>query len=73
MTGAGAVALVDLWPCLLVDKEAAHGMATGSQGRGCQLMQDRKPGAIQEPHCPICSETGYWGRADVQPFLDRAG
>ena len=66
--------------CLAVD-ELIQGLTgfRGLEGWGWQrtrrfdLMQDRKPGAIQEPHCPICVETGYWGRADVQPFLDRAG
>ncbi|BBL77507.1 ThiF family adenylyltransferase [Methylomagnum ishizawai] len=66
--------------CLAVD-ELIQGL-TGFRGpegwvwqrtRRFDLMQDRRPGAIQEPCCPICSETGYWGRADVQPFLDRAG
>lgn len=66
--------------CLAVD-ELMQGLTgfRGSEGwawqrtRRFDLMQDRKPGAIQEPYCPICVETGYWGRADVQPFLDRAG
>lgn len=43
------------------------------RSRRFDLMQDRRPGANQDPFCPICVETGYWGRADVEPFLDRAG
>ncbi len=43
------------------------------RSRRFDLMQDRRPGADQDPSCPICMETGYWGRADVEPFLDRAG
>lgn len=36
-------------------------------------MQDRKCGAKQDPDCPICSDRQYWGRGDIQPFLDRTG
>lgn len=43
------------------------------RSRRFDLIQDRRPGADQDPSCPICVETGYWGRADVDPFLDRAG
>ncbi|MDS4058103.1 MAG: ThiF family adenylyltransferase [Candidatus Contendobacter sp.] len=41
--------------------------------RRFDVMQDRRPGAVQNPSCPICVETGYWGRADIEPFLDRVG
>lgn len=66
--------------CLAVD-EMLQGLTgfRGSEGwlwqrtRRFDLMQDRRPGAVQEPYCPICSETGYWGRADILPFLDRVG
>ncbi|WP_316979516.1 ThiF family adenylyltransferase [Shumkonia mesophila] len=43
------------------------------RSRRFDLLQDRRPGATQDPHCPICVETDYWGRGDVDPFLDRAG
>lgn len=36
-------------------------------------MIDRKCGAKKEPMCPICSEQSYWGRGDIEPFLDRIG
>jgi hypothetical protein len=45
----------------------------GQTGRAWQrvrrfdLMQDRRPGAIQDACCPICSEAHYWGRGDVKP------
>lgn len=66
--------------CLAVD-ELLQGL-TGFRGpdgwawqrsRRFDLMQDRRPGAIQKPSCPVCSDTGYWGRADIEPFLDRTG
>ncbi len=41
--------------------------------RRFDLMTDRRPGATQDPACPVCSDQTYWGRADVEPFLDRAG
>lgn len=43
------------------------------RARRFDLMQDRKPGAMQDPHCPICATTECWGRGDIDPFLDRAG
>lgn len=41
--------------------------------RRFDLLQDRRPGATPDPHCPVCSQTEYWGRADLEPFLDRTG
>lgn len=41
--------------------------------RRFDLLEDRRPGTIQDLDCPICSDTGYWGRGDLDPFLDRAG
>ncbi len=66
--------------CLAVD-ELLQGLVgfRGPDGwawqrsRRFDLLQDRRPGTIQDPHCPICVETNYWGRADIDPFLDRAG
>jgi len=43
------------------------------RSRRFDLLQDRRPGAVQDPDCPVCSEAEYWGRADVEPFLDRTG
>jgi len=66
--------------CMAVD-ELLQGL-TGFRGpegwiwqrtRRFDLMQDRRPGSIQNPNCPVCSDTVYWGRADIEPFLDRAG
>jgi molybdopterin/thiamine biosynthesis adenylyltransferase len=45
----------------------------GHRTRRFDLMQDRRPGAAQMASCPICSEQVYWGRADVEPFLDLVG
>lgn len=41
--------------------------------RRFDLLQDRRPGAERDPACPVCVDTSYWGRADVDPFLDRTG
>ena len=66
--------------CMAVD-ELLQGL-TGFRGpegwawqrsRRFDRMEDRRPGANQDPHCPICVDTGYWGRADIDPFLDRVG
>jgi len=66
--------------CLAVD-ELLQGLVgfRGPDGwawqrsRRFDLLQDRRPGATQDPHCPICVETTYWGRGDIEPFLDRIG
>jgi len=34
--------------------------------------EDRKPGAISQDGCPICNSKSYWGRGDVDPFMDGA-
>jgi molybdopterin/thiamine biosynthesis adenylyltransferase len=39
--------------------------------RRYDLLLDRRPGCEQSPHCSICSHQDYWGRSDVEPFLDR--
>ena len=66
--------------CLAVD-ELLQGL-TGFRGeegwawqrtRRFDRLEDRRPGAKQNPHCAVCSETSYWGRGDVEPFLDRTG
>jgi len=41
--------------------------------RRFDLLADRRPSTNQDPHCPICVDRSYWGRADVDPFLDRTG
>ena len=36
-------------------------------------LADRRPGADSQSHCAVCSSRDYWGRGDVEPFLDRSG
>ena len=36
-------------------------------------LVDRRPGIDSHPDCPVCSSKDYWGRGDVEPFLDRSG
>lgn len=66
--------------CMALD-ELLHAL-TGFRGtdhsatqrvRRFDLFIDRRPGANQDPHCPICGSSDYWGRGDVDPFLDRTG
>lgn len=33
--------------------------------------EDKRPGAKSEEGCPVCNSTFYWGRGDVEPFLDQ--
>jgi molybdopterin/thiamine biosynthesis adenylyltransferase len=40
--------------------------------RKFHLMEDFKPGAKPRPGCTLCDDQNYWGRADVEPFLDRS-
>ncbi|WP_422057886.1 HesA/MoeB/ThiF family protein [Sphingomonas sp.] len=65
--------------CMAVD-ELIQGL-TDFRGSGWRwhgvrrfdLLADRRPGAEQDDHCPVCSDMDYWGRGDMQPFLDRVG
>ena len=41
--------------------------------RRFHFMKDRPIGVNQDKECPICSKKDYWGRCDVEPFLDRIG
>jgi molybdopterin/thiamine biosynthesis adenylyltransferase len=40
--------------------------------RKFNLMEDFKPGAKPRSGCGLCDDDGYWGRGDVEPFLDRS-
>jgi hypothetical protein len=33
--------------------------------------EDGRPGAKAEDGCPICGSTAYWGKGDIEPFLDQ--
>lgn len=48
------------------------GMASG-RFRQFELAQDRTVAPSPRPGCKICDAGGYWGRADVDPFLYRIG
>lgn len=48
------------------------GMASG-RFRQFELAQDRTVAPSPRPGCKICDARGYWGRADVDPFLYRIG
>lgn len=51
----------------------------GSEGwvwqrrRRFDTCEDRRPGALPNPDCPLCSRHDTWGRGDIEPFLDRVG
>ena len=40
--------------------------------RKFHLIEDFKPGAKPRPGCSLCDSPGYWGRGDIEPFLDRS-
>ncbi len=40
--------------------------------RKFHLMIDAKPGAKPTPGCSLCDSNEYWGRGDIEPFLDRS-
>jgi len=66
--------------CMAVD-ELLQGLASYRQSDGWlwqhvrrfDLLVDRMPGAQRDNSCPICEKNDYWGRGDVEPFLDRVG
>lgn len=41
--------------------------------RRFDTCEDRRPGDLANPECPLCSRSDTWGRGDVEPFLDRVG
>lgn len=43
------------------------------RARRFDLLKDQRPGAEPRPTCPVCSSPDYWGRSDMEPFLDRTG
>lgn len=44
-----------------------------NRARRFHAQDDRFLGVAQSPVCPVCSQDHYWGRGDVQPFLDVVG
>ncbi|MBX7123263.1 MAG: ThiF family adenylyltransferase [Opitutaceae bacterium] len=44
-----------------------------NRSRRFHARDDRFLGVNQVSDCPICSQTQYWGRGDVDPFLDVIG
>jgi molybdopterin/thiamine biosynthesis adenylyltransferase len=40
--------------------------------RKFHLMEDFRPGAKPRPGCALCDDRRYWGRGDIEPFLDRS-
>jgi len=64
--------------CMAVD-ELIHrltgyrrGAAMPHRVRQFHLGEDKRPGA-KDVQCPLCASGNYWGRGDVEPFLDRVG
>jgi molybdopterin/thiamine biosynthesis adenylyltransferase len=55
----------------LTDYRDAGGWAW-QRTRRFDINEDRQPGAQPSENCPICSSQRYWGRGDIEPFLDRA-
>jgi molybdopterin/thiamine biosynthesis adenylyltransferase len=49
-----------------------RGSAIKNIVRKFHLMEDFKPGAKPRPGCALCDDARYWGRGDVEPFLDRS-
>lgn len=44
------------------------------EGQRCRRLDrgtERLQGEKQGPACPVCSDRTYWGRSDIDPFLDR--
>ncbi|MDZ4047575.1 MAG: ThiF family adenylyltransferase [Pseudoxanthomonas sp.] len=41
--------------------------------RRFHARDERFLGVQSKPHCPVCNSTRYWGRGDLEPFLDLIG
>ena len=49
------------------------GKAINNLVRQFHRVTDFRPGAKPQPSCAVCDDDGgYWGRGDVEPFLDRS-
>lgn len=65
--------------CMAVDEllhrltgyRAAGGLA--HRVRKYHLGEDKRPGVTTGGTCPVCVRSAYWGRGDMEPFLDRTG
>ncbi|MBE7542985.1 MAG: ThiF family adenylyltransferase [Bryobacteraceae bacterium] len=44
-----------------------------NRARRFHARDDRFLAVAQLPGCPLCSQEHYWGRGDIQPFLDVIG
>lgn len=44
---------------------------TDQRTRLFHRMHDLRPGDLPRPDCPVCGDDFYWGRGDVEPFLDQ--
>jgi len=47
--------------------------AVAQRVRKFHLMEDRRQGANPDPYCPVCGSVEYWGKGDVDPFLNLVG
>lgn len=56
----------------LTDFRQAEGMAAG-RFRHFESLTDRAVSISAYPGCSVCDQREVWGRADVEPFLHRAG
>lgn len=45
--------------------------ASDSRTRQFHRMHDLRPGDLPKLDCPICRDADYWGRGDLDPFLDQ--
>ncbi|AFY71933.1 UBA/THIF-type NAD/FAD binding protein (plasmid) [Thalassoporum mexicanum PCC 7367] len=45
--------------------------AIANRVRKFYLAEDRKQGAKSKENCLICNSEQYWGRGDIEPFLDQ--
>ncbi|MEJ0098513.1 MAG: ThiF family adenylyltransferase [Pseudomonadota bacterium] len=70
-TATACLAIDELLQCLTGFR--GNDQHVWQRTRRFDVLADRRPGANQNPHCPICMDTTYWGLADIDPFLDRTG
>jgi len=68
-TDAATMAIDELIHMLTAYRRAA----ASHRVRKFHLLADKRPGAVRNPDCPLCANEDYWGRGDVEPFLDRVG
>jgi len=72
-TATACLAVDELLQAMTGFRALRYGETAWERRRRFDLPLDQRPGANSKAECRVCGSTEYWGRGDVEPFLDRVG